>query len=46
MRGRSHIGSSYKDSFWKWREDMYSVVEHIDEKMLYEVGTIVAICFF
>ncbi|VDM39890.1 unnamed protein product [Toxocara canis] len=36
MRGRSRIGSATSDSFWKWRDDMYAIVENIDRQQLYE----------
>lgn len=37
MRGRSQIGASEEESFWKWREDMYATVEEIDFQKLYDV---------
>lgn len=40
MRGRSQIGSLSSDSFWKWRDDMYSMVENINRKQLYEYALV------
>lgn len=37
MRGRSHTGSATSDNFWKWRDEMYSLVENISRQQLYEV---------
>uniref|UniRef100_A0A0M3IKN7 Amidohydro-rel domain-containing protein n=1 Tax=Ascaris lumbricoides TaxID=6252 RepID=A0A0M3IKN7_ASCLU len=36
MRGRSHTGSATSDNFWKWRDEMYSLVENISRQQLYE----------
>jgi cytosine/adenosine deaminase-related metal-dependent hydrolase len=30
LRGRSGIGSSGADNFWKWRDNMYKLVEEAD----------------
>uniref|UniRef100_A0A183CEK0 Amidohydro-rel domain-containing protein n=1 Tax=Globodera pallida TaxID=36090 RepID=A0A183CEK0_GLOPA len=30
LRGRSRIGGLGADTFWKWREEMYALVRHID----------------
>lgn len=36
MRGKSEIGSTSSDSFWKWRNNMYATVESISPHKLYQ----------
>lgn len=36
LRGKSCIGTPGEENFWKWRDNMYSLVQNIDyKKMLY-----------
>ncbi|EYC42933.1 hypothetical protein Y032_0511g2748 [Ancylostoma ceylanicum] len=36
LRGRSEIGGKAADTFWKWRDNMYALVDGITEQKLYE----------
>ncbi|KHJ81557.1 amidohydrolase family protein, partial [Oesophagostomum dentatum] len=36
LRGRSEIGGKAADTFWKWRDNMYALVDGITEEKLYE----------
>ncbi|CAJ0602036.1 unnamed protein product [Cylicocyclus nassatus] len=36
LRGRSEIGGKAADTFWKWRDNMYALVDGITEQRLYE----------
>uniref|UniRef100_A0A914H8X9 Amidohydrolase-related domain-containing protein n=1 Tax=Globodera rostochiensis TaxID=31243 RepID=A0A914H8X9_GLORO len=37
LRGRSRIGGLGADTFWKWREEMYALVRHIDFAQMKEI---------
>ncbi|CAI5448317.1 unnamed protein product [Caenorhabditis angaria] len=36
LRGRSEIGKSAADTFWKWRDNMYGLVADVDKEKIYE----------
>ncbi|CAD6192840.1 unnamed protein product [Caenorhabditis auriculariae] len=35
LRGRSEIGRSAADTFWKWRDNMYGLVADVDKDVIY-----------
>lgn len=38
LRGKSEIGKSAADTFWKWRDNMYGLVAEVTKEKIYEVG--------
>ncbi|CAB3409380.1 unnamed protein product [Caenorhabditis bovis] len=36
LRGKSEIGKSAADTFWKWRDNMYGLVAEVDKHRIYE----------
>uniref|UniRef100_A0A8R1EG61 Amidohydro-rel domain-containing protein n=1 Tax=Caenorhabditis japonica TaxID=281687 RepID=A0A8R1EG61_CAEJA len=38
LRGRSEIGKSAADTFWKWRDNMYGLVAEVTKEKIYEAS--------